>query len=541
MHNRIVSFLQTWWLVLPIVSALLLPLSFYPFDLWYVGFFALVPLFYFVNVSWYSARQVFWGGFFTGAVFSIILSSFTLIQFHWLPETYLFVWLVRSLFIPIAFAAGMVGGCGALLFRTIRAKHPSLDIVTGVAVWVAIEWILATAFAGYDFGLMGYAAHAIPALLRFASIGGVFLVSALVIFVNIIIMQLLLYPHYRTVYPGFRRSAVIRSVAFACVVVGLGGLVAHLGNSAYLDAAPQGVATTTVAIIQNQQRANDSFGYFDRLTFSYPTLERLIDDAQIGDPDFVIYPFSPYGGIITADGIAPPPLYRAVTVGTSQDFAAWARTHMRPDTTLVTWGSVMRDATPYNEVDFWNADDIGAAYQKRVPFPFMDYTPRWADAIGLYSIPFDLAPGPLDQVVFARGIAIGNLLCSELSNSALARADARKTDLLFAVGSEAMFGDDIAGNFHMIVAQLRAAENNRPLVRADRLGPSAVVDASGKVIARMDYGEQGVLQQEFSYIKNPRQTIYNRIGDWGFMGLVGLWLGYAVYSNRIRSKRLGDK
>lgn len=541
--ETIERFLQRWWLLLPLLSALLLPFAFYPFDLWVIGFFALVPLFWFINADHlFSRKQVFWGGFLTSAIFSIVLSYFTVVQFHWLPQTYLFTTLARLSFIPIAAVCGLLGGGGAVVYRTFRTKSPIANLFFGPAVWVAVEWIIVRLLSGYDFGLMAYVAHDVPFLVSFASIGGAALVSFLVIFVNVAIVTVALYPTYYRVYSHRTPMSVMRSAAlgvgvFVTVVVAI-----YFLNNAYLRSGRDArAATTTIALIQNQAKGDSSFGYFRSLDFSYPELEKLVEQANAYRPEFMVYPFSPYGGIVSGDGNAPPFLYKQLAVGTTRDFGRWVDARVNASSTFVTWGSVLRDKKPYNEVDFWSNGDVAALYQKRVPFPFMDYTPRWAESIGLYSIAYDLSAGPINQKpVTINGIRIGNLLCSELNKVFLARRDGHAADIEFAIGSEAMFVDDIAGNFHVIAAQFRAAENNRPVVRANRLGPSALINASGSVLARMDYGEEGILYGSLPYEKNPRNTVYSYVGDWGFMRFAFL-LTAVVIGVRMRSKQFRNE
>src|SRR5574337_990879 len=104
----------------------------------------------------------------------------------------------------------------------------------------------------------------------------------------------------------------------------------------------------------------------------------------------------------------------------------------------------------------------------------MDYTPLWAQRLGLYSTPYDVTAGAPDNHASLDGISVGSLLCSELDQADLGRQTAATSSLIIAAGSEAMFVDDVASEFSVRAAQFRAAENHVPVVRGNMLGPSVI-------------------------------------------------------------------
>ena len=108
----------------------------------------------------------------------------------------------------------------------------------------------------------------------------------------------------------------------------------------------------------------------------------------------------------------------------------------------------------------------------------MDYTPDFAKRIGLYSTPFDASAGNRPKISF---VILKSVICfvPRWINQH-SQKDSKWANILLAIGSEAIFTDSIASNFHIIISQFRAAENNRPLIRANRLGPSAIIDNKGK-------------------------------------------------------------
>jgi apolipoprotein N-acyltransferase len=513
--------LQTHWYILPVLSGALLIASFHPFNIWPLAFVALVPLCYYVAAFPHPRlSRVFWAGFLTASIFSFSLSYFTLIQFHWLPEAYLFTTAVKLSVIPITLLSGaLVGALYVIGYRFLRSSSIILNILLLASVYTAAELLLRASFGGYYFAFLAYAGAPVTPLLAVASIGGASSVSFLIALVNALIGEGLV--EWRS-----RRAAYIRTAA-GCVCV----LFALVAGAEFLKAqsSPEGVLR--VALIQVEARDAAAFGAQKEGRFYFPELEALIRKAVAGRPNLIVYPFSPVEGVLYREE-QPPAFNRRVLVASEaavgQWFAAQAGT-----ATVMTWNTLYAEGEFRNVYEFWKEGSVVAEYRKRNLFPFMDYTPLWAQRLGFYSTPFDVASGAPDAPVEVEGVRMGNLLCSELHDASLGVRDAREGRVLLAVGSEAMFIDAVASNFALRAAQYRAAETGVPVVRGNLLGPSGVIDASGRILASLPAGKGGVLQGEVTY-REPNPTVYSRFGEWPLRLLMCVIL-FGAWISRSRS------
>src|SRR5690606_32717369 len=87
------------------------------------------------------------------------------------------------------------------------------------------------------------------------------------------------------------------------------------------------------------------------------------------------------------------------------------------------------------------------------------------------------------------------------------------TDLLLTISNDTWFGDSHGPWQHMQIAQMRARELGRPLLRATNNGVTAVVDAQGQ---RQATAEQFVATTLSSHVELVSgKTLYSRIGAWG--------------------------
>ena len=124
-------------------------------------------------------------------------------------------------------------------------------------------------------------------------------------------------------------------------------------------------------------------------------------------------------------------------------------------------------------------------------------------------------------------------MCSELHDASLARTEGMRSSLLLAVGSEAMFADDVASNFALRAAQYRAVENGMSVIRGNLLGPSAIIKPDGRLEAWLPAGQGGVVRGEVT-LYAPRTTPYGRWGDLPLISLICVILGAALWKKHLR-------
>ncbi|MEL4255190.1 apolipoprotein N-acyltransferase [Shewanella xiamenensis] len=96
------------------------------------------------------------------------------------------------------------------------------------------------------------------------------------------------------------------------------------------------------------------------------------------------------------------------------------------------------------------------------------------------------------------------------------------TDLLLTVSNDAWFGTSNGPLQHMEIAQMRAIELGRPLVRATNNGVTAVVDEHGNITASLPQFETGVLSATIPLVTG--QTWFAKIGQTPLLLLCGAQL-----------------
>ncbi len=140
-------------------------------------------------------------------------------------------------------------------------------------------------------------------------------------------------------------------------------------------------------------------------------------------------------------------------------------------------------------------------YDKHHLVPFGEYLPfdgTLRPLLDFLSIPMSsFTPGDPSQAALTAGdLRIGVSICYEDAYGSEVRKPLPSANVLVNVSDDAWFGDSLAPHQHLEIAQVRALETGRPMLRATNTGISALIDHRGRVTARSPQFEAFVLSGE---------------------------------------------
>jgi apolipoprotein N-acyltransferase len=173
-------------------------------------------------------------------------------------------------------------------------------------------------------------------------------------------------------------------------------------------------------------------------------------------------------------------------------------------------------------------------YRKTDLFPLTESVPRWLDGPTLrrmlpWAGTWQRGDGarvfPL-RLTDGREIPVLPLICLDDTDTGLAIDGARLgAQAILGMSNDSWFTDHPTGaDLHLRVAAFRSIETRLPQMRVTANGISAVIDATGTVVAATSMGEQRLLIGEVS-VREPPATLMVAWGDWvGRAGLIVLVL-----------------
>jgi apolipoprotein N-acyltransferase len=208
-----------------------------------------------------------------------------------------------------------------------------------------------------------------------------------------------------------------------------------------------------------------------------------------------------------------------------------------PPGALLLAGTLRTDPPPAPPQHAWNSlgvlDEAGtfvASYDKfhLVPFgeyvPFRSVLPIEAVAAGL--VDFSAGPGPR-TLKLPDFPPVGPLICYEVIFPAAVVDPTDRPAWLLNLTNDAWYGHTSGPYQHFAISRVRAVEEGLPLVRVANNGISGVVDALGRITARLPLNAVGVLDTWLPSRLPP--TLYARFGDaayWLLIALTMLVIGF---------------
>ncbi|MCL1123821.1 apolipoprotein N-acyltransferase [Shewanella surugensis] len=134
----------------------------------------------------------------------------------------------------------------------------------------------------------------------------------------------------------------------------------------------------------------------------------------------------------------------------------------------------------------------------------------------------------------ALGYNILPAICYEIAFPEQVRANFNNdTNLLLTISNDAWFGRSNGPLQHMEIAQMRAVELGRPLLRATNTGVTAIVDEKGNITKELPQFETGVLTAKVPLFTGL--TPFAKWGEWPVLFLSGLFFVIALIF-RIKQK-----
>ena len=171
-------------------------------------------------------------------------------------------------------------------------------------------------------------------------------------------------------------------------------------------------------------------------------------------------------------------------------------------------------------------------YHKQVLLAFGEYLPFSKILSLLPAMPFadGFTPGP-GPVAFhlARGIRVAPLICYEDLMPDLSRkfVSEARTNILVNLTNDAWYGRSVGPWQHLWLAQSRAIETRRSLLRVTNTGVTSLVNAKGEIVKTLPMFTEAVMETEVDILNG--ETYYVRFGDWFAWGLAAITIGIVFF------------
>ncbi len=491
-------------LIRPLAAAFvgaLTTLAFAPFKLWFVAIFS--PLLLLLLLEKQNAKKALAIGFGWGVgQFSIGISwvHISIDTFGGLPK---FAGLALMCLL-ICYLSVYPALFAATLNRWFPRSNLIRFLLAAPSLWLITEWLRAWVMTGFPWLWLGYSQVGSP-LNVFAPLGGVDSISYIIWLIAGAIALAITKKHWH----------------FLALPVGIFALAGALDLVQWVKEDEKN--TTKFALIQGNISQDLKWLPSQR----WPTIMKYMDLTRANwDADVIIWPEA-----------AIPAFENELPSFLSNLDSAGRLNKSSIITGIVTstsrenfYNSVI--ALGENQQEQYNPN-TQPKYHKHHLLPFGEFVP-FSNILRPIAPLFNLPMSSFSRGSFvqenieANGRHFAPALCYEILFNEQVRLNiTEETDYILTLSNDAWFGDSIGPHQHMEIAQMRALELGRPVVRSTNNGITAITDHKGNITHSISQFTTEVLTAEVTSVTG--MTPYRILGVWPLylIVLVSLLLAYS--------------
>ncbi|MCE9679023.1 apolipoprotein N-acyltransferase [Shewanella sp. AS1] len=483
-------------LVLAYLAGASTALAFAPYALWPI--YPLAMALVLIQSDTLSPKQAFyhWLSFGFGC-FSVGIS-----WIHVSIDTFGGVPLIASLGLMalLALYLALYPALAGLLLAKLSPKSRKLKyLLLFPAIWVLTEWARSWVLTGFPWLWAGYSQTLSP-LSPLASVIGALGLSFVVAWLSAAIA--LLYLDKKSVF--YRAIPLL----FALILLPL---------TAYLSQHYSPVAQTGKEVKITLVQGNIAQSMKWQPEALWPTLLKYMDLSRpkFDDTDIFIWPEA---AIPAPEYMVEAFLDNANKVANLNDSAIVTGIISRPEADFYNSLIVLGNHNEAKQAQGDYRANGHNEFRKHHLLPIGEFVPL-EDLLRPLAPVFNLPMSSFSRGDYyqpnlkAKGYRLAPAICYEIAFPEQLRDNVSdETDLLLTVSNDAWFGQSNGPLQHMEIAQMRAIELGRPLVRATNNGVTAIVNPQGQITAQLPQFETGVLHASIPLVRG--ETLFLKWGQW---------------------------
>ncbi len=392
--------------------------------------------------------------FVAGLVFHLFVLQWLLANIFWAGGWAVWGYAVLSVYMALYW--GLFG----MLWAGMRDRLPVVPLAIASAVlWIAMETLQSILLTGFGWSALGYTQGRYESVLQLASLGGVSLLSGILVAFNVLVAQTIAQP---------TRKIPHALAAFALLVV------SHIGGSLLLDEADYGPEPYTVGMFQSDFPQQMKWDHDYTVDMVHRAAEKTRQVAAYEEVDLFVWP----------EALIMAPIE---TYGIHETLSQLTRSVETPLYTGSSRFSAERGGWTNSSYLFDQRGEIAGIYDKIHLVPFGEYAPlgsifpfitQVVPTIG------DLVPGDALTIFEAGGRRFGPLICFEVLHAPMSEWLIRENaEMLVVITNLGWFGNTNAIDQELEISRLRAVETRTPLVHCANTGHTGVFDPYGRFTA----------------------------------------------------------
>jgi apolipoprotein N-acyltransferase len=486
-----------------LAAGALAALSMAPFNAWPALFVAFPVVVWLIDGAaagkWRGAPAAAMSGFWFGLGYFVP-------GLYWTGNAFLvdaptFAWLMPFAVLGLPAYLALFMATGFALARLIWTRDATRVLSLAIGLTIS-EWLRGHLLTGFPWNAFGYALSEPLALAQTAALIGLW---------GMTLLSVAIFASPAVLIDGSSRGRK-PWIAPALALLLLAAMAIY--GVVRLSLQPTAMTAVKLRIMQPNLQQDVKFNYAAKAEVMqrYLALSDRASGPQstgVRDAQILIWPESAFPFFLTREADAMAQI-----------------AELLPRGTVLMTGSVRApDGSPgarvtraYNSIYLIDHDgSVLSVYDKLHLVPFGEYLPfqDWMEKLGfvqLTKVQGGFIPGARRRALeIPQAPPALPLICYETIFPGAVAARGDRPGWIVNLTNDGWFGNSTGPYQHLQQARLRAVEQGLPVVRAANTGISAVIDPSGRIVARLGLGIEGVLDAGLPAALPP--TVYARLGD----------------------------
>lgn len=473
-------------------------------DYGFLAFVAYAPLFYLAfnknNPAPFKTVFAFAFLFYLGALYWLYnaLNGYG----HLSPFVSVLILLILTVILSLYFTVPF------LIARWIERNIYVSCFWTLPLLWVSIEWCRTHwPLGGFPWAQVAYTQWKFLSFIQISDCLGVYGVTALIIWCNLIIVELV------NCWVNKSEKKIFGKLLFVCVLLSL-NLIYGLRQQTNITQISKQAASMSLALLQGNIPQDEKWllEKGEEILKTYQTLTHEAFANTENKVEFVIWPEASFPYEIARD------------LQSNIDYIGSFKGDILLGAVTYENGGRLPPDILYTPMDYpiYNSallikpgPKLAGAYFKHHLVPYGEYVPfrnllffvkRLTDGMG------EFQRGTEYNLLNSGSANLGVLICYEDIFPGIAQTLVKKgANLLVNITNDAWYGNSSALPQHLSFSAFRAIENRRSLVRATNTGITATFHATGKMQKLLPSFERGILYDRVALINYS--SFYARHGD----------------------------
>ena len=486
-----------------LVAGALSALAMAPFNAWPVLFLTFPVAIWLIDGAgagrWRGVPAAAMSGFWFGLGYFVI--GLYWIGYAFLVDAPTFAWLMPFAVLGLPAYLALFTAAAFALARLLWTRDASRLLALAMSLTIT-EWLRGHLLSGFPWNSFGYALSEPLALAQTASLIGLW---------GMTFLSVAIFASPAVLIDGSSRGRKPWIAPVAALV--LLAVMAAFGT-VRLSMQPTLLTKVKLRIMQPNLQQDVKFNYAAKAEVmqKYLTLSDRASGPQstgVRDANILIWPESAFPFFLTREADAMAQIAELLPKGTVLITGAVRAPDLPPGA---------RITRAYNSIYVIDHDgSVLSVYDKLHLVPFGEYLP-FQDAmeklgfVQLTRVQGGFIPGTrrraMDIPDAPRALP---LICYEMIFPGDIASRDERPGWIINLTNDGWFGYSTGPYQHLQQAQMRAIEEGLPLVRAANTGISAVIDPSGRIVARLGLGIEGVLDANLPSALPA--TVYARLRD----------------------------